>query len=269
MVATDTTSSGRKGANSCGQLPAGRLGEGHPEIHADEQGDGAVVGHRDQGQVHRLRPDRRAVAPVAHSHDSRPVSRPAQPVRGAGAAGPNPTGRPSAGSPLRPYRGRRGGALFTHRGGYSFGLDPEQLWVQLEDVDQFEGWWPWLTEFRLEGNGLTAGSVLSGVVTPPLPYRMRRADRTGPVRPPRAIDATIDGDLTGDARLRIRPGGAGAWWGGLDHRGPPDGHADRQPVRPPPAPVGPRPGGRDDRGRLPPADRASLVAAGPRPRPRR
>ncbi len=100
--------------------------------------------------------------------------------------------------------------MFTHRGGYAFGLDPEQLWSQLEDVDSFEGWWPWLTEFRLDGDGLAEGSVLSGVVTPPLPYRMRLRIELGRCDRPHAIDATIEGDLTGEARLRIRPEGAGS-----------------------------------------------------------
>ena len=95
--------------------------------------------------------------------------------------------------------------MFTHRGGYYFGLTPDELWDRIEDVDQFEGWWPWLTEFRLEGNGLEEGSILHGVVSPPLPYRMRLRIELGRCDRPHAVDAVIGGDLTGDARLRIRP----------------------------------------------------------------
>ncbi len=93
--------------------------------------------------------------------------------------------------------------VITYRHGYAFDLTPEQLWERIEQTDQFEEWWPWLTELRIEGVGLSAGSVLNGVVTPPLPYRMRlrvelvRCDR------PHAIDATVDGDLTGHAQLRL------------------------------------------------------------------
>jgi len=100
--------------------------------------------------------------------------------------------------------------VFTHRGGYSFGLSPEQLWDRIEDVDQFEGWWPWLSEFRLVGGGLVQGSTLLGVVTPPLPYRMRVEVELGHCLRPHAIDAVIVGDLTGDAHLRIRPEGEGS-----------------------------------------------------------
>ncbi len=100
--------------------------------------------------------------------------------------------------------------MFTYRRGYHFGLAPDRLWERIGQVDRFEGWWPWLSEFRLEGDGLTEGSVLRGVVTPPLPYRMRLEVVLGRCDRPRAIDATVRGDLTGDARLRISPEDAGS-----------------------------------------------------------
>ena len=100
-------------------------------------------------------------------------------------------------------------AVFTHCGEYAFDLTPDRLWEQMEELDQFERWWPWLTEFRLEGDGLEEGAVLRGVVTPPLPYRMRLAVVLGRCDRPAAIDATVGGDLTGEARLRIRRDGAG------------------------------------------------------------
>ncbi len=94
--------------------------------------------------------------------------------------------------------------MFTHRGEYAFDLPPDRLWDRMAEVDRFEGWWPWLSELRLEGNGLEEGAVLRGVVSPPLPYRMRLRIELGPCRRPEAIDATVGGDLTGTARLRIR-----------------------------------------------------------------
>jgi hypothetical protein len=100
--------------------------------------------------------------------------------------------------------------VFTHRREYGFALPPERLWARIGEVDRFEGWWPWLSEFRLEGSGLEEGAVLRGVVSPPLPYRMRLRIELGPCRPPHDIDATVRGDLTGTARLRIRPGGEGS-----------------------------------------------------------
>jgi carbon monoxide dehydrogenase subunit G len=100
--------------------------------------------------------------------------------------------------------------VFVYRREFEFPLPPEELWDRLEQVDQFERWWPWLQEFRLEGDALAAGSVLHGVVVPPLPYRMRiRVELTRCERPER-IDAEIGGDLKGEAVLRVRALDAGS-----------------------------------------------------------
>jgi hypothetical protein len=80
----------------------------------------------------------------------------------------------------------------------------------MQEVDQFETWWPWLHEFRLEGGTLKTGSVLHGVVTPPLPYRMRLRVELTYCDPPKEIDAVIHGDLEGVARIDIRPSEGGA-----------------------------------------------------------
>jgi carbon monoxide dehydrogenase subunit G len=102
-----------------------------------------------------------------------------------------------------------GAPVITYQRGYRFDLAPGQLWDRIEEVDQFERWWPWLTEFRIEGDGLSAGSVLHGVVTPPLPYRMRLRVELVDCDRPHAIDATIGGDLIGEARLCLRPAAEG------------------------------------------------------------
>jgi hypothetical protein len=101
--------------------------------------------------------------------------------------------------------------VISYLHGYRFGMAPDQLWDRIEEVDQFERWWPWLTDFRLDGDGLSAGSVLYGVVTPPLPYRMRLRVELVDCDRPFAIDAAIDGDLTGNARLRFCPVPGGTW----------------------------------------------------------
>jgi uncharacterized protein YndB with AHSA1/START domain len=101
--------------------------------------------------------------------------------------------------------------VIAYRHGYRFGLTPDQLWDRIEQTDQFERWWPWLSDCRLEGDGLSAGSVLYGVVAPPLPYRMHLRIQFDRCERPHAIDATVGGDLTGDAHLRLRPDGDGAW----------------------------------------------------------
>lgn len=77
----------------------------------------------------------------------------------------------------------------------------------LERTDEFEGWWNWLGDFRLDGEGLAAGTVLMGVVSPPVPYRMRvRVELEDCVRPA-LIDAAVHGDLEGRAHLDLVPDG--------------------------------------------------------------
>jgi hypothetical protein len=100
--------------------------------------------------------------------------------------------------------------VLTYQSGFGFDLAPDELWDQIEQFDQFESWWPWLTDFRVEGSGLSAGSVLHGVVAPPLPYRLRLRIELAECRRPHTINAIIGGDLVGDAHLRFRPEGVGS-----------------------------------------------------------
>jgi hypothetical protein len=99
--------------------------------------------------------------------------------------------------------------VISYRRAYEFGLSPVELWAVIEQVDQFESWWPWLEEFRLEGDSLAVGSVLHGVVAPPLPYRMRIRVELTRCEPAVAIEAVIHGDLEGEAQLSIRPSASG------------------------------------------------------------
>ena len=100
--------------------------------------------------------------------------------------------------------------VIAYRNSFRFDVPPGKLWDRIERFDQFELWFPWLTEFRHDGDGLSPGTVLYGVVTPPLPYRMRLRIELGHTERPSAIDATIGGDLTGNAHLSIRPAPDGA-----------------------------------------------------------
>jgi carbon monoxide dehydrogenase subunit G len=100
-----------------------------------------------------------------------------------------------------------GRPVFDYRREYEFALAPAAMWERMEHLDQFERWWPWLQEYRLEGGGLVPGSVLHGVVVPPLPYRMRIRVELTRCEAPGVIDAIIGGDLEGDAHLRIRADG--------------------------------------------------------------
>jgi carbon monoxide dehydrogenase subunit G len=100
-----------------------------------------------------------------------------------------------------------GRPVFDYRREYEFALAPAAMWERMEHLDQFERWWPWLQEYRLEGGGLASGSVLHGVVVPPLPYRMRIRVELTKCERPEVIDAIIGGDLEGEAHLRIRADG--------------------------------------------------------------
>lgn len=100
--------------------------------------------------------------------------------------------------------------IITYRGQYQFGQPPQELWRAMGEVDQFEKWWSWLEEFRLDGGVLEAGAVLHGVVAPPVPYRMRIRVELIECEPARHIDAAVHGDLEGEATLDIRESGSGS-----------------------------------------------------------
>jgi carbon monoxide dehydrogenase subunit G len=92
-------------------------------------------------------------------------------------------------------------SVIDYLGEFTFPIPPEELWAYLEQVERLEAFLGWLSEFRLDGDGLVAGSVLHGVITPPLPYRMRlRVDLNDCERPSRIV-AAVYGDLQGRAQL--------------------------------------------------------------------
>ncbi len=90
-----------------------------------------------------------------------------------------------------------------------FPVTPDQLWVMAGRFDQFESWWGWLREFRTEQGGLVAGNVLHGTIIPPVPYRLRLDVRLERCDRPLLVDATVDGDLSGRAVLRLQDAGDG------------------------------------------------------------
>jgi uncharacterized protein YndB with AHSA1/START domain len=99
--------------------------------------------------------------------------------------------------------------VVSYRNEYEFPQSPEGIWDALEDVDQFVLWWPWLEEFRLEGGSLVAGAVLSGVVAPPLPYRMRLQIELTRCEKPDIIEALVHRDLEGEATIALCSQGIG------------------------------------------------------------
>jgi uncharacterized protein YndB with AHSA1/START domain len=95
-------------------------------------------------------------------------------------------------------------AVITYRGRHAFQVPPPTLWEIIQEVDQFESWWPWLEDFRLEGSSLRTGAILRGVVAPPLPYRMRLEIELTRCEPGRVLEALIRGDLEGEAAIELR-----------------------------------------------------------------
>src|SRR5947209_4222550 len=94
----------------------------------------------------------------------------------------------------------------TH--GYDLPVPAGALWADLERIDLYRSWWPWLRE--LAGSALAAGGRGTCAIRPPLPYLVHICvDLREVVRPQRVV-ADISGDLSGWARLEIVPAGAGA-----------------------------------------------------------
>ena len=90
-------------------------------------------------------------------------------------------------------------------GEYTFPVTPEQMWDRLTDFDEYAGWWAWLGDFTAapDDTGLTDGTQLSGTVAPPVPYRLSLTVRLDRCLRPSLVEATIDGDLRGEAVLHL------------------------------------------------------------------
>ncbi len=84
---------------------------------------------------------------------------------------------------------------------FRFAAPPHAVWASIAGTDALARRCAWLGEFRIDGDGLTPGTVLSGVVSPPLPYRMRIEVVLDDCVEASSIDATVHGDLEGTAHL--------------------------------------------------------------------
>ena len=99
--------------------------------------------------------------------------------------------------------------LMDYKGRFDFPVTPPEFWDALQRLDQFERWWGWLGDLEIDGQGLQTGSVLRGTVAPPVPYRMHVDVELCHCVPGHLIDASVSGDLRGDAHLRMQPSPAG------------------------------------------------------------
>jgi hypothetical protein len=91
--------------------------------------------------------------------------------------------------------------LMEYAGTFTFPVPVARLWATLLEVDQFTSWWGWLQDFSVEGTGLERGSVLHGIVAPPVPYRMRIDVVVEECVVEQRITALVHGDLEGPATL--------------------------------------------------------------------
>jgi len=91
---------------------------------------------------------------------------------------------------------------------FAFPVSPEQLWGEIEQVDRFATWWPWLE--ALDATGLVEGDVWDCRVQPPLPWSVRFLVTLDRVEAPGRADATVTGDIRGTASLVIEPATGGS-----------------------------------------------------------
>jgi uncharacterized protein YndB with AHSA1/START domain len=86
---------------------------------------------------------------------------------------------------------------------YLMTADVSRVWAALTAVDEYRRWWPWLREF--DASSLAAGEQWRCAVRPPLPYVVRFTVSLVGVVEHEQIDARVDGDIAGDATVRISP----------------------------------------------------------------
>ncbi len=84
---------------------------------------------------------------------------------------------------------------------FIFPVPVARVWEMMGRFALFPSWWSWLREFSVEGQGLKRGTVLHGIVAPPLPYRMALDVVLDECVPGCRITAFVHGDLEGTAKL--------------------------------------------------------------------
>ena len=101
------------------------------------------------------------------------------------------------------------GSLFdvSYSGEHEFAAPPDRLWAELQRVDMFGRWWPWMKNVHLEGEALAPGSVISFAVDPPVPYKMDISVEVTASERPHSLEGEVSGDLSGTASLDLAPVG--------------------------------------------------------------
>lgn len=95
----------------------------------------------------------------------------------------------------------------SYSGSHRFEASAATVWEQLERVEMFETWWPWMKDVHLEGRALTPGSVISFTVDPPVPYKMDIRVEVSAAQRGQRIEGIVTRDLRGTASLELEPQG--------------------------------------------------------------
>jgi carbon monoxide dehydrogenase subunit G len=99
--------------------------------------------------------------------------------------------------------------VFDYEDRFLLPAPPAAVWTAIGQMDSFETWWTWLRDLTVDGPPLVSGCILSGVVAPPVPYRMRLRVALARCVPPSHIDAEVSGDLVGRAHIHFDPAPGG------------------------------------------------------------
>ncbi len=95
--------------------------------------------------------------------------------------------------------------IFEYAERFSLPATPDAVWSTVARTEEFESWWSWLRELRVDGTPLESGCVLHGLVAPPVPYRMHLHIALVRCVRPSLIEAAVSGDLVGRAGIRFDP----------------------------------------------------------------
>lgn len=75
------------------------------------------------------------------------------------------------------------------------------MWAALTSVDRYRDWWPWLR--TLDADRFADGEWWQCTVQPPLPYRLRFELTLMNVVACEQVEAVVDGDITGSAKVSL------------------------------------------------------------------
>jgi hypothetical protein len=90
---------------------------------------------------------------------------------------------------------------------FRFDAERAVVWAAVASVDRYQEWWPWLRDF--DGAALREGERWRCQIRPPLPYRLRFDVVLVQVLEHQLVQARVEGDITGWARLTAVDRGSG------------------------------------------------------------